>query len=242
MPRAERAKPVYIQIQDHFRTQILDGTLAEGTRLPSIAEIAREWEVAPATAAKAIASLQVEGYVHSSTQGTFATLGKGAQSAHDRLEAIRRGADMPTGHRVEVTEAGIVMPPVYVAELLGMELGPGARVARRQFTTYDGPNPVRLSVAWYSGEFAALVPQLETTEQGNPLAWIEAATGRRPTSGRDDLEARDADVREARALGIKPGDTVLAGVHRWWDDDGMIEYGEWVLPRKRVVSFPYTIG
>jgi GntR family transcriptional regulator len=210
MPRAERAKPAYVQIQDHFRSQILDGTLAEGTRLPSIAAISEEWGVAGATAAKAIAGLQVEGYVHSSTQGTFATLGKGAQSAHDRIEAMRRGAEMPTGHRVEVTEGGVVTAPVYVSELLGIDPA-GARVARRQWITYDGPQPVRLSVAWYPQSLAELVPQLETTTDGDALAWIEQATGRRPTTGRDYLEARQADARESRALAVKPGDTVLAG-------------------------------
>lgn len=242
MPRAERAKPVYIQIQDHFRSQILDGTLAEGTRLPSIATIAEEWGVATATAAKAIAGLQVEGYVHSSTQGSYATLGKGAQSAHDCIEAIRRGGDMPTGHRVDVTESGIVMPPVYVAELLGMTPGPDCRVARRQFVTYDGPNPVRLSVAWYAAELAAEVPQLESRDEGNPIEWIETATGRKPRKGRDYIEARQADTREARALGVKPGDTVLAGAHIWSDEQGVVEYGEWVLPERKVVSFPYTIN
>jgi hypothetical protein len=28
----------------------------------------------------------------------------------------------------------------------------------------------------------------------------------------------------------------------WQDDEGVIEYGEVVLPRKRVVSTSYTIG
>lgn len=241
MPRAARTPPPYIQIQDHYRSQILDGTLPEGARLPSIAEIAREWEVAAATAAKAVSGLQVEGYVYSTNQGSYTTLGKGAQSAHDRIEARRRGADMPTGHRIDITGAELVTAPVYVAELLGIDPD-GAQVARREWTTYEGPNPVRLSVSWYPGELADRIPQLATDEPGDALAWIEQATGRRPTAGRDFLEAREADVREARSLGVKPGDTVLAGTHVWSDDEGVIEYGEWVLPRKRVVSFPYTIG
>lgn len=241
MPRAERTKPPYLQIQDHYRARILDGTLAEGARLPSIADIAREWEVAPATAAKAIAALQVEGYVSSSTQGTFATLGKGAQAGHD-LAMRRAGRPFLSGHRVEVTEAGIVMPPVYVAELLGIDLGPDARVARRESITYEGAQPRRLAVSWYPPAVFQAVPQLETRDDGEALDWIRDATGRAPTDGRDDLEGRKADVREARALGIRPGDPVLAGVHRWWDTEGIIEYGEWVLPEGRVVSFPYTIG
>jgi GntR family transcriptional regulator len=241
MPRAERPTPPYIQIQDHYRSQILDGTLTEGERLPSITAIAEEWGVASATAAKALAGLQVEGYVYASTQGSFATLGKGAQSAHDRIEAIRRGAAFPTGQRVDVTEAGIRAAPAYVADLLGVD-PVEARVARRQSVTYHGSNPERLSVSWYPIALAEQVLRLASTDAGDPIVWIEEATGRRPNTGRDYFEAREADAREARALGLRTGDTVLAGTYVWSDAEGVIEYGEWVLPRKRVVSFPYTIG
>jgi GntR family transcriptional regulator len=241
MPQVERSKPPYIQIQDHFRTLILTGELPEGARLPSIDEIAKEWGVAKATAAKSIAALGVEGYVTSSTQGTFASLRKGAEAGHD-LAMRRAGRPFLSTQRTEVTEHGIILPPPYVAELLAIDLGPDARVARRQSVSYEGVQPRRLTVAWYPAAIFEAVPRLDSPDEGEALDWIREATGREPTDGRDDLEAREADVREARALGIKPGDTVLAGVHRWWDADGMIEYGEWVLPKGRVVSFPYAIG
>lgn len=238
MPRAQRGTPPYIQIQDHFRTRILSGEIAEGERLPSIANLAEEWGVATATAAKAVAGLQVEGYVVSTTQGTYATVGKGAAGARDL--AMRRGQSTPSGHRVEVTEADVRPAPVYVAELLGFN-PEGAQVVRRETVTYDGPQPQRLSVSWWAGEFAEHVPRLVSRDAGDPLAWIAEGTGRRPSHGRDYFEAREADVREARALGIRPGDAVLASTYLWSDETGVIEYGEYVLPRKRVVSFSYAI-
>lgn len=241
MPRAERATPPYIQIQDHYRSRILNGEISDGERLPSIAALAEEWGVANATAAKSISGLQVEGYVYTSPQGTFATLGKGAAGAHDLITAPRRGNAGLNAHRTEVTEAGIVDAPIYVAELLGVE-PMGARVARREWVTFDGPQPVRLSVSWWSGELAEEVPRLATSEPGDPLSWIEQDAGRVAQHGRDYFEAREADVREARALGIRPGDAVLASTYVWSDDEGVIEYGEFVLPRKRVVSFSYAIG
>jgi DNA-binding transcriptional regulator YhcF (GntR family) len=60
-----------VQIANHFTTQIKAGELAPDTKLPAIAEIARQWGVATATAAKAVKQLQADGYVRSSSQGTF---------------------------------------------------------------------------------------------------------------------------------------------------------------------------
>jgi DNA-binding GntR family transcriptional regulator len=238
MPKAQRGTPPYVQIQDHYRDAIRSGEIAEGARLPSIAALAEEWVVAPATAAKAIAGLQVEGYVYSSTQGTFATLGKGASSAHDRIEALRRGRGAPAGQRTVVTEAGIIDAPVYIAELLGIDPA-GARVARRETIAYDGEQPKRLTVQWWPAE---LVPSLDPDDGSEVLERIERTTERTPSSGRDYFEGREADVREARALGVKAGDAVLASTYVWRDEVGVIEYGEFVLPRKRVVSFAYAIG
>lgn len=238
MPRAARTPPPYVQIQDHYRTAILDETIKEGERLPSIAALAEEWGVAAATAAKAVSGLQVEGYVYTSPQGTYATLGKGAQSPHDRIDATRRGIGERLAERLEITEAGIVEAPIYVAELLGVEPG-AARVARRESIAYRGAQPQRLTVQWWPAE---LVPALSVADIADPLRRIEETAGRTPTDGRDYFEGREADVREAKALAIKAGDAVLASTYLWRDEEGVLEYGELVLPRKMVVSFPYAIG
>lgn len=238
MPRAQRATPPYVQIQDHYRERIRSGEIAEGARLPSIAAISEEWGVAAATAAKAISTLQVEGYVYSSNQGSFATIGKGAASAHDRIEALRRGRGAPAGQRTVITAAGIVDAPVYIADLLGIEPD-GAKVARRESIAYDGEQPKRLTVQWWPAD---LVPSLDPGDDSEVLERIERTTGRTPSSGRDYFEGREADVREARALGVKAGDAILASTYVWRDQERVLEYGEFVLPRKRVVSFAYAIG
>ena len=238
MPRAARTPPPYVQIQDHYRTAILDGTIGEGERLPSVVALGEEWGVSPATAAKALSNLKIEGFVYTSSQGTYATLGKGVQSPHDRIDATRRGRGERAAERTEITEAGIVSAPLYIAELLGVDMD-GARVARRESVTYRGPQPQRLTVQWWP---AALVPELSVADIADPLARIEQETGRSPSNGRDFFEGREADVREARALGLRAGDAVLASTYVWQDEDGVIEYGELVLPRKRVVSFSYSIG
>ena len=65
---------------------------------------------------------------------------------------------------------------------------------------------------------------------------------RRVTHAQDHIEGREADAREAHALKIPVGSAILAGAHVWSDQEGVILYGEWVMPPKRVVSYSYEVA
>ncbi len=67
----ESAVPPYDQIKAQVRDQIRAGTLAPGTRLPSIRQLAGDLGVAPGTVARAYAELEAGGLLDSSrTRGT----------------------------------------------------------------------------------------------------------------------------------------------------------------------------
>ena len=51
-PQLDRPPPPYLQIVEHYRDRIRDGRLGDGDRLPSTRQLAQEWRVAHATAAK----------------------------------------------------------------------------------------------------------------------------------------------------------------------------------------------
>lgn len=60
------------QLRDSLKAQIMDSTLPHGTKLPSTAVFAREWNVAHATAHAALNELSREGWlVRYSKRGTF---------------------------------------------------------------------------------------------------------------------------------------------------------------------------
>ncbi len=59
------------QIAEIFRARIASGELAPGDRLPSIASISQEYDVAKTTAQKVIEALRDEGLVVTSPMGTF---------------------------------------------------------------------------------------------------------------------------------------------------------------------------
>ena len=63
MRHFDDATPIYLQIAEEIRAQILSGELAEGARLISTTEYATRYRINPATANKAAALLVDEGLV-----------------------------------------------------------------------------------------------------------------------------------------------------------------------------------
>ncbi|MGI5337345.1 GntR family transcriptional regulator [Streptomyces sp. CA-181903] len=232
----------YMRLAADLRRRILDGDLPEGSKLPNHRVLATEHGVAVATLQKALGQLQVEGYIRTSQRGTFiANAPRAGSSGYDRItRVLRTGSVLGEGESVIVTDATLTVPPLYVADLF--DLDEGDQVVRRQWHTGRGHQRLMLAVTWYPAEFAAAVPELLSTAPSKApglLPRIIEATGRRPVEGRDDMHARDADAREADFLGLKTGTPILAGAHRLWDAEGIIEYGEWCLPYRHVIGYEY---
>lgn len=241
-PHLNRPPPPYMQITDHYRAQIQDGFLGEGIRLPSVAAIATEWNVAHATAAKAVAQLQVEGLITTSPRGSFVTAqGAKATTPRDRLtRAHRSGRTSSPRETHHVNAAELVVAPTYVAELFALE--PGGRVVRREWVTVEDGNARDLTVTWYPAEFAEKAWMLSTSPAsvGGILRGVEAVAGP-VTRGRDFMHARAADAREASALGLPIGSPILAGTWLAWAGDRLMEYGEYCLPPRHTLTYDYEV-
>lgn len=241
MPDVERPVPAYEQIANHYRTLIRSGQVAPGAKLPSITDIAAEWKVARATAAQAMNRLQVEHAVHTSSQGTFVSAdGVITATPADRIRMARPHRISP-GESVTVTGVGIVIPPDYVADLLNVEAG--TEVIRREEITSVRGRPAMLSVDWIPADstLTAIGVLEHKPLEGGVAHALESSTRRQITHGQDHLRGRSADAREASALDIPIGSPILAGVHIWSDAEGVILYGEWVLPADRVVTYDYDV-
>jgi GntR family transcriptional regulator len=238
------AQPPYMQVAERIRRRILDGELREGEKLPPVRELATQEGVAVATLGRSLDHLQVEGYITTSRKGTFvADAPKIAPSGYDRItRVLRTGSVLADGETLIVTRADLIKPPQYVAELF--DLGEGEQVVRREWHTGKGQQRTGLFVTWYPAYFAAAVPELLSTARSSApglLVKIQEATGRRVTNGRDDMHGRDADAREAGYLGLRVGSPILAGAHRLWDGQGVIEYGEWCLPYRLTIGYEYAV-
>ncbi len=102
----EGRDPIYLQIADGIRDEILSGTLGEEEQVMSTTQYATTYRINPATAAKAFAQLVDEGVVYKRRGvGIFVSPG-----ARERLLAQRR----------ETFFADVVEPVAEQARLLGV--------------------------------------------------------------------------------------------------------------------------
>ena len=59
------ARPIYTQVVDGFREQIVAGVLQQGDRLPSVRELACQLTINPNTIQRAYRELEMEGWIAS---------------------------------------------------------------------------------------------------------------------------------------------------------------------------------
>lgn len=226
-----------MQIADHYREAIANGTYRPGSQLPPVSDLADEWSVSPGTANKAMRRLAGEGLVRIERPAGTTVLHQ--QATPSPRDYVRTAPTVP-GDEYRVTSAELVMAPEYVAQVMGLD--EDAQVIRREWITYRDRASVRLTVTWTPGVFARDIPELVSTEQlpGRAVDLLERA-GRTPKVGNDYITGRDCrDEREAKALGVGIGDSITAVTYLWSDAEGVLEYGEFITHPKQVLQYDYT--
>ncbi len=80
------ARPIYTQIVDGFRDQILSGILAPGERLPSVRELAAQLTINPNTIQRAYRELETDGFIVTVTgKGCFVSDHAPGNNAREQL-------------------------------------------------------------------------------------------------------------------------------------------------------------
>jgi DNA-binding GntR family transcriptional regulator len=244
VPQAQRSKPLWQQVADHYKGQILRGELRQGDALPSIRAIRDEWGVSQATAQQAVAHLHLaERLVRTDPSGTYVDAPRAALGPQQRMALSLA----PSSEEVTVTAADYVEAPEYIVPMLGLlDYGPppDSVIRREEITRQPDGGPVRLSVTWVHPKYGQLVPELlepaplpDPKGAGHLIASRSGIPAGELTGGIA-FECRLAkdDGRELPALGLVPGSYVLAVVNGWRHGEDLLEYTESVLPPNRVIE------
>jgi DNA-binding GntR family transcriptional regulator len=217
-------EPPYVQIIEHFKQEISAGRLTAGDKLPAGREIARQFGVSLATAAKVAGGLQALGLVTALPgSGTVVAAARPRQARAQGgplvIKLAARGPVQP-GDQARVLAAEMTAAPQRVAAELGV--GPRAQVACRRVATIRDGATAALVTSWFPAAVAESAPGLLSQV---PLSGEVA--GYRPVWGEDWVSARPPSMDETRTFGIKRGSPVVVVHSRRFDAaDTVIEYAE----------------
>jgi GntR family transcriptional regulator/MocR family aminotransferase len=92
LPLQDAAMPSYRQLYEALRSEILDGRLCPGARLPATRDLARQYQLSRGTIVNAFELLKSEGYLEGSVgSGTYVSKVLPDELLHVRIDGQRRG-------------------------------------------------------------------------------------------------------------------------------------------------------
>jgi DNA-binding GntR family transcriptional regulator len=243
--------PAYQRIADELRRQILEGELAPGEQMPSLAELAQRFQVSDRTAYEATRVLMREGLIHSRPGAPTLVRERPASVRMVRswYRESPKGspwhADMAAQGRSGTWEAhseAVPAPPA-IAERLRIEAG--GRTMRTQYVFLADGVPTYLSTSW---EPLALTlgTEIMLPEQG-PHAGIGVADrmaliGHKPDLAVEDLVPRTLTGPEAASLGLRAGIPVIVIERTYWHGELPLETADIVIPPPYRPRYEIPIG
>lgn len=226
------------EIAAHYRRQIVDGELKPGQKMPTMKDVAQEFDTSSNTVTKAYDLLKSEGLiVTKSGSGTLVAERRNVSvTGAGRLNRLKRtGSAYVPGETTTDRWVGTrsIDDPV-IAERLGLEPHDEV-VIRRRVVRQDG-EPRSIGVSIIHMRVLGDVPELLSPDKLERLwhEWYTERTGRDVIRSPEARRARLASADELVTFGISLPSTVAAAVlvtvSVFHDEEGPIEVWEDVLP------------
>ena len=199
--------PLFAQVRDALRGQILAGGLRPGDRLPSEAALVERFGVSRITVRQALAELQSSGLVQTvNGKGSYVTPPGRSEALGPFvgvLEAMRKRGHRARGRMLSHRE---VDAPARVAREL--DVPAGTRLGAVTVLRFRDDVPFAVGTSWCDTTTAARLAAQDLV--GNDVALVIASNlGLRSARTRVVVGARLADARLARRLRCEPGSAVL---------------------------------
>jgi GntR family transcriptional regulator len=221
--------PLYLQIAEELREQIVNEELAPGARLPSEHALMETYDASRQTIRKAIAELKTEGLLDAEQgRGVFVrSRAPILRSANDLLSRERWAEDGGALLGIDVAGAEIrtqvkvdrVPAPVEVAARLGLREGTSVIVRHERRLADD--QTIELATTYLPGVLArsARLKSLDDGDMASLYARLEES-GHRLERFTEHVASRMPRPAEARALDLGPGTPVVLITRTAWTAEG----------------------
>lgn len=209
--------PLYVQIRDNLRRQILDGSYEVHERLPSENEMMNTFGVSRITIRQALRDLHNEGLVFSAQgKGTFVSKPKAVQNVQ-RLEGFGE-AMAAQGYEASARVLSIQQMKAPKAVVAALDLQPGEDVVEVKRVRYLNRSPVCIDHSYFPMDIGRKMFSLDLSGDIFPL--LENFFGI-PLGGADiGLDAILADEEAQQYLNLKAGEAILRVERLTHDQEG----------------------
>lgn len=238
-------RPLYQRIADRLRSEITDGALAPGARLPSEAAIAQEWETTRSTAVQGLRVLVNEGLIVADRpRGYFVRDWK--PMVYRPQKEFRRPAPALDIFRQRVAEEGdgreatqtievaIVSPPPAIRDRL--QVAEGAPIAVRRRTRSIGDEPYNLQDSYVPLALVQGTEWMSPEDVPRGTNQILAELGHELVQALDEITIRMPRPDESFRLSLGPGTPVAEHLATAYAVNGRpVQVTENVLPGDRHV-------
>lgn len=233
---------LYLQVVDDLRSQIIDGRLPAGSRLPARAQLARQHGVSENVVRRAVDVLMAEGLIHTQT-GARPTVRQRPELRRLTRSWYReqRGgspfrADMAAQGRAADWRAksATTTPPPAIADRL--QITTDDRVVRTEYVFTSDGEPVMLSTSYEPLDVTQGTPVM-LPERG-PMAGRGvtdrmASIGQRIATASEVVTARPVMQAEALQMRVSAGTIVMVIQRTYWTSDRPVETADIVVPVDR---------
>jgi GntR family transcriptional regulator len=214
--------PLYIQIKNHLKSEILSGEIEPGEQLPSEDDLAQLFGVSRMTIRQGVSELIRDGLVYRQHgKGTFVTQAQIIRD-HTRLTDFFKSC-VQNGLKpsAKVISRELIPASEKVAEYLLLE--PGEQVILIETLRFINDKPITLHATQLPYK---LVPQLwendlDSLQLDRRHIWEAMEQyGVKVSRAQERLEALPADKRQAELLGMEEGSPILYGERVLYAVDG----------------------
>jgi GntR family transcriptional regulator len=200
--------PAYQQVAEHIKSQILNGKLSAGGRLPPESELIHGSNLSRVTIRKGLEILENEGLVERKQGlGTFVRnpISQELSRVQTITEVLLSKGITP---RVKVISFGIVRPPEVVSRALSLNGNEKLLLAKRLYLS--GDDPLALLHIFLPLDFREHAEVLRNETFSNETTYtIWERVGIPIQGAAHSIRAARADKEDARALGVNRGDPLL---------------------------------
>ena len=209
--------PIYIQIRESLRAEIMKGQLKRGEQLPSENELAARYNVSRMTMRQSIEDLVDEGLLYRRHGvGTFVAYPH-LQRDHTRLTSFFDKAENE-GVKVQAKLLSLEVIPATPKVAEALDIPAGSQVIRVKTLRYADGAPITVHDAHIPHK---LFPNLVNENLEVQHLWtLFEKSGYRVRRAVQKLEAREASKEVAHLMKIKEGAPVLFKERTVYADDG----------------------